>query len=128
MNKMIDLENAPWRVIGFLIGLSLFCFCFSLTGCKHAEMPPIDVTFWAGDSARGGVTRKQENKTIPANDPEFDSYACLSYEDVRKIYDTLLTCKDWGDQPKMTRHELKSFKRYNRDVIRHVSSSPGHRY
>jgi len=122
MNKMIDLENAPWRVILFLIGVSMICFAGSigLMGCKHPDMPPVDVTFWAGDSAHEGVTRKQEGKTIKASDEAFDDLACLSYLDVRKIYDVLLSCKDWGDQPKMSSQEMKRFQKYNREVIGNV--------
>lgn len=123
MNKMIDLENAPWKVISFLLGIALLCFLgVTFSGCKHPDMPPVDVTFWAGDSAHEGITRKQDQKTIPASDPSFNDMACLSYLDIRKIYAVLLSCKDWGDQPTMSSQELNHFKKKNSDVIRHVSA------
>lgn len=120
---MIMNQQPPWNMMMFCLGLSIL-FILLGTSCNHPNMPPIDVTFWAGDSVNAGVTRKQDHATIPAIDPRFDTMACLSYLDLQKIYSTLLTCKDWGSQP--TSH-MQAFERKNIEVIHHVRHAHPHR-
>jgi len=78
----------------FGIGILLILFVIQ-SGCK--SMPPsIDAKFWAGDSQNDGITRAQDHETIPCKDSRFDEYVCQSYADLRKIYQTLLKCKQWS--------------------------------
>lgn len=101
----------------FLLGLGIIFFILTLSGCQ-SNMPPIDVSFWAGDSAKSGITRSQESKTIECSSPEFDTYTCLSYADIQKIYGTLLECKQWPTLA--TSKQLKRFVSKNSEVINHV--------
>lgn len=116
---MFDTEEKPWGMVLLLIALAMVSFYFS--GC-NAKIPPIDVTIWAGDSAHAGVTRAQEHQTILATDPKFDALACMTYTDIKKIYATLLTCKDWGDQPTMSVSEVKNLLDKNSELVTHVAS------
>lgn len=123
MNRMID-KDPPWPIIMFCLGLALLCIGLGsgMIGCNHPDMPPIDVTFWAGDSAKGGITRSQDHVTLLATDPKFDEMACLTYKDVQKLYSTMLTCKDWGDQPKMSANEVETLKEKNHALVRRLSN------
>lgn len=73
-----------------------------ITSCTTGPIPRWDGKLWAGDSARGGITRAQETdparRTIPANDPRFDDYVALSYEDFRSFVATYVYgCKQWKE-------------------------------
>lgn len=112
----------PWKMVIFCLGLSLLAIGVAfLQGCKHPEMPAIDVEFWAGDADRSSIRRAQENREMLASDPGFNEMACLSYADLRKIYATLLHCKDWGQFTTMSRSEYKAFKASNESVIKKAS-------
>ncbi len=65
-------------------------------GSRCATVPPkVDVKIWAGDSKNAGLTRSQDNETIKCTDPRVDRLAGLSYEDVRKLFDLIWSCKSW---------------------------------
>ncbi len=83
----------------------------ALTGC-HASIPKISVKFWAGDSKNAGITRAQDHETISCASPDMDSYMCITFVDMQKIFDTMLTCKQWG-APVMTKKDMKEFRREN---------------
>lgn len=65
-----------------------------------ADRPVWEAEFWAGDSANVGITRKQENRTIPADSPEFNDYVCTKWENLQKLEDDVLSkCEKWSDAP-----------------------------
>lgn len=83
--------------------LLILSACLTLSSC--VSMPPKwDGKLWAGDSAKAGITRTQENQTIQCQAPAMDGYICMSYEDMNSFYKTfVLGCKVWRkDMPKMT--------------------------
>lgn len=103
--------------------LRYFCAFFALfLGCS-SRPPAVDVTFWSANSQVGGIQRPQEGKVISCTDPQFDSYACISYGDVSKLFKAFLQCKQWSG-PLMTNHALKKAYRKNQpvvDVVAHLS-------
>jgi hypothetical protein len=102
----------------FVLGFLIVAVILLTPGCASNNMPPIDVSFWAGNSSVAGVTRAQEGKTLECNDPEFDNYTCLTYADLQKIYHTMLECKQWPLLAKTK--DIKRFVRKNPEVIQHV--------
>lgn len=80
----------------FLFGLGIIFFIMTLPGCASTTPPPIDVQFWAGDSIEEGISRTQEKRFIECKASEFDEYVCLTYDDLKKIYEALLQCEDWS--------------------------------
>lgn len=54
----------------------------------------LDVKIYAGDSKNQSINRAQDNEIIYTNDPRFDNFACLSYEDVEKIAIKLKQCEE----------------------------------
>lgn len=106
----------------FFIGIAIILWVISLPGCK-SSMPPIDVSFWAGDSAKDGVTRTQENKTIECKDPEFDELVCLTYEDVKKIFAVLLQCEQWPRSATLVKTDklLRRLEKHNPEVANYVT-------
>lgn len=58
-------------------------------------IPSIDVKIWSGDAERESIRRAQVGEEILASDPRFNNYSCMTYEDLKKVYDTLLQCKRW---------------------------------
>jgi hypothetical protein len=93
--KIMDKKH--FRASAIKQGLLLIFIAIYCAGCPGAEMPNIDVSLWAGDSSRSGVTRSQEEKTLSCEDPQMDEFVCLTYEDLKKIYSTMLRCKKWGE-------------------------------
>ena len=78
-----------------------------LAGCRSAP-PKVDLKIYAGDSARAGVTRKQSDETISCADPKIDELGCMPYEDIKKLFDLLWACKQWGPEiARMNRREAK---------------------
>lgn len=83
--------------------LSLIGFSILVSSCRSTP-PAIDVSIWAGDSTKsqhnepsctGAISRAQDGLSISASSPAFDDYACLSYADLKKIYNLILQCKEW---------------------------------
>lgn len=101
-----------------LLGISIIIYLLALSGCRTA-IPPMDVKFWAGDSHKSGITRSQDKTTLECSQPEFDQYVCLSYDDVKEIFNTMLKCKNWSSRG-MTEKELKKIVRSNPEVIQNV--------
>lgn len=95
-------------------GLLLILIAMYCAGCPGAEMPNIDIQMWAGDSSRSGITRSQEEKTLSCEDPQFDEFVCLTYEDLKKMYSTMLRCKKWGEV--ISEENTKKFIDKNPDV------------
>lgn len=96
-------------------GLSIVFVSLSLPACTH-PMPAVDVTIWAGDSAKSGITRAQENRTLACAEPDFDEYACLTYQDIKKLYAMMLQCKEWGP-PIATQSQVKTLFKKNENEI-----------
>src|ERR1700689_1859763 len=96
LNRYFQRENSTIAWFLFFFGITIIFYIFG-TGCK-TNPPAIDVTFWAGDSSKTGVTRAQDNQTLSCGSASFDDYACLTYEDIRKIWDALLLCEKWPAQ------------------------------
>jgi hypothetical protein len=103
----------------FGTGVLMILYALALPGCK-SNMPSIDAKFWAGDSAQAGISRSQDQKTLECKSPEFDQFVCLTYDDLRKIYNTLLKCKQWEAQAKASPEETLAFLESNAEVINHV--------
>jgi hypothetical protein len=101
------------------LGAAIIVYVLTMTGCR-TNVPAIDAKFWAGDSAKSGITRAQENRTLACENPEFDEYVCLSYEDLKKIYSTLLQCKDWGNIQLMSSRQAKKYYKKNKQVLDYV--------
>lgn len=114
MNKIQFKEQA---IVCFLAGVTMILISLS-QGCVTPP-PPMDVTFWAGDPDKGGISRSQENKTIGCHEPEFNDYACLTYADMQKIYATILKCKQWSVET-MTPRQSMIVMRKNAEVLQHV--------
>lgn len=65
-------------------------------------MPKWDGKLYAGDSKRAGITRAQSNESIPANDPRFDDFVAMSYEDFRRFVAVYVYgCQTWKPGVKM---------------------------
>lgn len=94
MNDQLQEGRFATAWVCLFLGISLILLVLT-QGCKHT-IPPIDVSFWSGDSAKDGISRSQENKTLQCNDPAFDQYVCLTYTDLQKIFSTMLECKKWS--------------------------------
>lgn len=118
-------DKIAWFIFG--MGILIILWVFSLPGCKSA-MPPVDVSFWAGDSAKEGITRSQESKTIACSDPAMDDYVCLSYEDVKKLFSILLQCQQWPSDINLvkTKALYRFLAKKNPEVDHALRSS--HRY
>jgi hypothetical protein len=70
----------------------------SLSACGAGTPPKYDGKFWAGDSKRESIRRSQESQEILCKSPDFDSYVCMTYSDLRKFYDTfVLKCEKWPE-------------------------------
>lgn len=70
-------------------------------GCakKSINQPEYKPVIWAGDSANGGITRKQNNKFIRATDSNFDNYAAVSYNTLSCIMKTYVyNCESYKKQ------------------------------
>lgn len=67
----------------------------TVPSCGTGELDPLDAAdrvelkAFAGDSSSHGISRAQEKKTIKCDSPEIDEYICLSYEDLKKIFNQL---------------------------------------
>ncbi len=107
-----------------LLGLSIIGYMLCLHGCRSAPIPKIDVQTWAGDSANGGISRSQENKTIRCDEPSMDNYVCMSYEDLKEIVTTMLQCKEWSTTL-MTQIQKRRFYKKNQEVIDHAIYKSG---
>lgn len=118
MRFIFQDKMAKWY---FILGIAIIVWILTLPGCK-TPMPAIDVAFWAGDSAKDGVSRAQENKTMACSDPSFDDYTCLSYEDVKKIFALLQECQQWPSTMTLVKANvlMKRFTKKNPEVVQHV--------
>jgi hypothetical protein len=90
----------------------------SLSGCKSGPMPRLDVRFYAADSVSESVIHTSKDPAgkpvrddqIFAKEPRFDSGLWLSYEDIKKIYVVMQSCKEWRpDTPMMSEDEVRAF-------------------
>lgn len=68
----------------------------SLAACNN-KIPVWDAHFYAGNSRTGSIDRAQSGQSISCEDPRMDQMVCLSYADLKKGYNILLQCKDWGN-------------------------------
>jgi hypothetical protein len=91
-------------------------------GSPNTKIPEIQIKTWAGDYREGAIVRAQDNAKVSCRDSYFDNYVCLSYEDLKKIYETLLICKDWGASSNMMpidrllERNQDTYKQFNRKV------------
>jgi hypothetical protein len=74
--------------------LAIAVLTMGATNCSH-PIPKIDIKIWSGDSETGSIRRSQEGEMILAMDGRFNNYACMTYDDLKKVYETLLQCKKW---------------------------------
>jgi hypothetical protein len=96
----------------------LFLFLPFLIGCPGTEMPKIDISLWAGDSNRDGITRAQEDRSMGCQEKYFDEFVCLTYDDLKVIYATLLKCKKWDT--KISQENTKIFIDKNPDIHKNL--------
>lgn len=96
----------------------LLMSCIFLIGCPGSEMPKIDISLWAGDSDRDGITRSQESRSIGCHEHDFDQFVCLTYDDLKSIYSTILKCKKWDI--KVSEENTKKFIDQNPDIHKNL--------
>jgi hypothetical protein len=89
-----------------------------MVGCRSPKMPAIEITAWIGDSAKSGITRSSEERTIRCNDIQFDEYVCITGADLSKIYNTMLQCTKWGAP--ISTGATRSLLIQNKDVVEHL--------
>lgn len=76
--------------------LVLITSAIPLMGSNCSQpIPAIDIKIWSGDAEHGSIRRAQIGEELLATDPRFNQYSCMTYDDLKKIYDTLLQCKKW---------------------------------
>lgn len=78
---------------------------FTFLGCRSQDKlpgenaPSYKPKIYAGDSLNGGITRKQSNEFISANDPEFDNYLAVSANTMSCIFQTYVNnCEKFKKQ------------------------------
>jgi len=106
------------QILFILVWLFVVLFVVLSVGCAKPNIPEAlkDIKIWAGDSANVGITRKQDNITIKAEDPKFDDYAALSYSDLNKIIYYLSMCQSYpSDIPMLGQSQLKSLMGQNKN-------------
>lgn len=118
--REVGREHALASIFCFLAGVLAIVGALCFTGCKTPNIPAIHAKFWAGDSKNDSITRSQDHDSLLCRDIQFDNYVCLTYEDLKKIYDTMLTCKEWGP-PIINEAQTLAFIRSNPEVARHVT-------
>ncbi len=84
--------------------MAFLILAVSLNSCAPGSgpVPSINVETWAGDSANDAITRKQDARSIRCTMPDFDNYVCLSYTDLKAIYEVIQECKQWPPGTPMT--------------------------
>jgi hypothetical protein len=73
------------------------------SSCKSGPMPRWDAKFYAADSVSESVIHKHkapdgtpvEDDRIHANEPRFNDGIWLSYSDLKRNYEIMLSCKEW---------------------------------
>lgn len=78
----------------FVAGMGCMVGLIAILNCAH-PMPAINITTWAGDSANDAIARSQDKAVKLCKDPTFDNYICMTGDDLKMIYDTMLKCKSW---------------------------------
>jgi len=89
------------RMSSQLIGPLAIAFLFTLGSCAKPapNQPTYQPKLYAGDSERGGVTRKQSQEFISARDDKFNDYVALSYDDLSCVVQTYVNnCKEYKQQ------------------------------
>lgn len=94
--------------------LLLIVSCFILTACPAKEMPKIDVTLWSGDPDILSITRGEGQISIGCDDSQFEQFVCLTYEDLKNIYSTMLKCTQWSED--ISAENTKAFLDRNPDM------------
>lgn len=95
-----------------------------LLGCKTAPLPKLDLSIWAGDSGSQSIKRSKDE--IKSSDPKFDDYACVSYADLKKIFDTIVSCKEWPKGVQMmTAGEANHASKLYSDVAKKAGVTKG---
>lgn len=123
----MTFQNFGQSLVCFLLGAGIILMLITLPGCRSGAIPKVDVSFWAGDPAMDGISRAQEDQTISCRDAEFSEFVCMTYADLRKLYDTMLMCNEWGTKTMNTK-EKKEFLKSNREVLIHAIQSPRKRH
>lgn len=78
--------------------LALLLAAWLLQACEGARaIPRLDLELWSGDSMRASVRRKQQNLEISCADRRLDGMVCMTYGDLREVYELLQKCERWPD-------------------------------
>lgn len=94
---MINWEHLKEVILILIMSFIMAAIAFYFGGCATvASFPAMDIQTWAADSKFSSIVRSQDRRTIQCKDPLFDEMICMSYNDLKKLYETLLSCKSWG--------------------------------
>ncbi len=96
----------------------------TLVSCAHpGSFPAWDVEIWPGKPEIGGVVHTDTNgtvRTMKATDPYFSKGAWISYNDLRKAYILIQSCKEWkkGTQMMSAQEAIQRFEPLMEDMKR----------
>lgn len=107
------------RISSYLIGPLSMLVLFLFSGCANLpeNMPDYKPRLYAGDSANVGISRKQSGELIRANDPKFDEFVAMRYENLSCLYETYIqNCERFKQQSvqctPITTDQKKAIKKF----------------
>lgn len=71
----------------------------TITSCSHGPVPKWDGEIWPGKPEIGGVVRTESDGTtraMLATEERFRKGAWISYDDLRKVFVIIQSCKQWN--------------------------------
>lgn len=82
-----------WKKLGLLIvSLSLM----GNTNCAtDGTMPDFTHKIYVGSPQDNGIVRRQANEVVRCNADVFRDFVCVSADSYQKIYEGILSCKEW---------------------------------
>jgi hypothetical protein len=86
------------KSIQIFVILSIVMPTLSCAAAKKPERipPSVELKLWQAWSIEEAIVRKQANEIIRCSQPEFNSYVCMSGEDLEKVIKELIvSCKQW---------------------------------
>lgn len=101
--------------------LLILILSLSLASCGHGnpQVPAIDIRLYAGSPEKGGIERAQDKEVISCVEPRFNEFTCLTYSDLRRVYEILLQCRDWDG---ISMISARSAFRKNPDVVKKAAA------
>jgi hypothetical protein len=82
---------------GFLVEMFALVTLILQSSCALSnDRPDVDLTIWAGSSSKAAIERRQDNLIIECNDPAFNSYACMEYDQLKQLEEDVFEgCEVW---------------------------------